>query len=278
MMINLEIIHNIISDYNLVLKAMYYDEHVKQPEFEISYTQHADRNYYNCVHNLSDFCLKNIDKIEKYFSNKNITPCIYVDSFQCANNQVKECLIDNNYKIIESEQENWYKIDLKNFEPLNNEKYFLKKNSQFVNFKKIDFLDKCNLNNFLKINAEENNLPTKLVCQLKNNFLQNHKEKQVKHYCYLTFYKNVPVSTNCISVIKQNVFFSEGATSRLYQRNGFYSYGLFQCLTACVNLGLKRAYICCDNNSYSNHAAKKIGFQLIFKRFFWQKIYDQKVV
>lgn len=244
---------------NRVWSAMYYDELIDHPDFQITFLKGANRLYFNCGHLFRNL-ETSLTPIEDYFNKKNGSPAIYLNPD--ADPSLETSLRANGYREIEEEIENWYTLDLSDpIAPPSEHP------SRKIHIFSPDLKNPL-FDHFLKINALVNEITPEMIQKLKEKLTQ---KSEVRFLCSLVTQGGTPASIGLMGFWDNNVFLSEAATLPSFQRQGIYSEMRRKCLFIANKEGAQKAIVNCDNHAFSNPTYKRLGFTLIGQRRFFLK-------
>ena len=256
-----ERIKEIIFQGNHAWNLMYFGEFIEKKNYQITYTNTADRLYYNCAHIYDKLNLPELNEIEHFFEKKQISSRIYTHKF--TDNILIEKLRALGYHHLTEEDEIWYEYSLSKLpdQLMNQDNKLL--------IEKIDPKTQL-LDDFMMLNQKQNEMSQlqldKCIAKIPNHHSNYNNE-------YYSAYINDTLATiGTLACFNKKAYLSEGATNPDYQRMGFYSMLVAFRLYISKMRGCEYAYIRCDKEAFSNNACMKLGFKKIFVRNLWEKI------
>ena len=256
--------HTVIRNANRIWQMMYYDELIEKREYQLSLVYNADRDYYNCAHDVNNLNAKNLLKIQKYFHKNNVPTSIYIEP--CTQTYMIPKLLRAGYKLVKEEQENWYFFDLFQLDKLPREEEYLKISPERILYRQVSPADSASFDEFLQVNSTVNNIPNHLIKRLKNKANQYIDAKVMKNYYYLASIDRKPVTTGTIGLIERMGFLAEGATLVAFRRKGIFSSMMRHMLSFSKTQGCRYVFVNCDSTAFSNQACLKFGFKFYFQR------------
>lgn len=257
-------LRSIFRDSNKVWDAMYYDDLLDTPNYQISYLADAERPYFNCAHVVQD---KNcLEAIENYFEKRNLSPAIYIDPE--GPQDLERTIKEKGYSEILEEQENWYGLDCSYINISKIRQQIYNYQNSFPEIQCISFLPltpSSLLDEFMELNGSVNQIPDHSLAKLKKNLLFP-KESGVRFVCFLVCTENKAISTGLMGCYNGKAFLAEAATHPEYQNKGIHTWQRKITTLLAAQHRISHLYVNCDRDSYSNNTYRRLGFKEICQR------------
>jgi hypothetical protein len=259
---------------NRVWYAMYYDCLVDKEQLQISWLKDAERDYFNCAHELGELSETDLDFIEGCFNTLKIKPAVYLTP--TADSLFVTRLLQRGYQENHRELECWYQANL-------HLAFMDELNLKNINLVAPELKLEClifspltqphYLCQFFELNKLANKISDHLIQRLTKNLI-TPKNSQVNFFVSIILMDNIVVACGLIALYQGICFFSEGGTHPNFRRRGLYTWLRAQGIKFAKHMGCNKAVVNCDCTAYSNQAFQKLGFTLMGVRRFFQKAVD----
>lgn len=267
-MMNNSKIKEVIFTANQAWKLLCLDELHSYDNYQISWLQDADRPYYNCIHIHDALAYSELQTAEAYFTERSSLPRVYTHTG--TDSEYIKFLKSEGYIELPEEEELWYEFPIENMHTPVELGDFYKKSLSEIDIRKID-TEKDELEYFMKLNQDRNNIPSSLAEKFTEKIRKNSRDKNNSLECFAAFSGDCVISVGTMSCINGLAVLSEGATDTRFSRLGLYS----TLLAFRVNLAYQRkcrvAYVRCDKEAWSNQGCMKVGFSRFLSRQLWEK-------
>lgn len=261
-------IHDLIRANNAAWAAMYYDELVDTPDYQLTFMAEADAGYYSCAQAVSRCSPEILSTIEAFYVERALRPAVYLDPE--SDPALRSLLLAAGYAEVPEEEENCHLFDLTGSQALPRSETALRIPAERVRLVHLTGPDDPLFDAFIDVDCAANALPDAVRAKLVQH-LRAKARPDVEVHCFLALVDGVPTSSRVMALCREFVLCAEAGTLEPFRRLGLYSSLMLEGLAFARSRGARFAFQTAAASAHSNEAALKLGFRRVCTRTYMQR-------
>jgi GNAT superfamily N-acetyltransferase len=253
-------VHALLRANNRVWAALYYDELVETPAFQLTAMAGADAGYYNCAQAVTNADPATLDAVEAFYQARGLPPAFYLDPDSAPG--LEEHLVSRGYQETCAEEERCLVHDAARLPPPGS---LLRLPPDRVRLAHLGGPEDPLFGAFLHVDGAANDLPARIVDRLAAN-LRSPAPPGVELRCLLALVDGEPAASCLVGLHEEYALFAECGTLPEHRRRGLFSALVLSGLALARGRGAGTALLTAAASAHSVPAAQGVGFRLLCTR------------